>query len=290
MADNIEITAGSGTGVATDDVAGVHFQRVKLVDGTLDETTAIAAGGGVEAGALRVTIANDSTGVLSVDDNGGALTVDGTVTANLSATDNAVLDSIQAAVEVIDNAIAGTEMQVDVVAALPAGDNNIGNVDVVTLPALVAGSANIGDVDVLTLPSIPAGTNNIGDVDVLSVAAGTNNIGTVAPYAQPANFIKGATAAITDTTRTAVIAAQGADTKIYVTHILVTNGHATVGTVVAIEDGTTAIYRGYAAPAGGGFSITLPVPLVGTANTALNASCATTGSSVYVSASGYKGA
>lgn len=36
-------------------------------------------GGGTEAAALRVTVANDSTGVLSVDDNGGSLTVDGTV-------------------------------------------------------------------------------------------------------------------------------------------------------------------------------------------------------------------
>jgi len=82
MADNVAITAGSGTNIATDDVAGTHYQRVKLVDGTLDSTTAIASGGGVEAGALRVTIASDSTGVLSVDDNGGTLTVDGTVTAN----------------------------------------------------------------------------------------------------------------------------------------------------------------------------------------------------------------
>ena len=80
-------------------------------------------GGGAESGALRVTIANDSTGVLSVDDGGGALTVDGTVTANLSATDNAVLDSIDSdtsaiktAVEIIDNAISGSEMQVDIVA------------------------------------------------------------------------------------------------------------------------------------------------------------------------------
>ena len=78
-------------------------------------------GGGAESGALRVTIANDSTGVVSVDDNGGtlsiddgggAITVDGTVTANLSATDNAVLDSIDSdtsaiktAVEIIDNAV-----------------------------------------------------------------------------------------------------------------------------------------------------------------------------------------
>lgn len=82
MADNVAITAGSGTNIATDDVAGTHYQRMKLVDGTLDSTTAIASGGGVEAAALRVTVASDSTGVLSVDDNGGSLTVDGTVTAN----------------------------------------------------------------------------------------------------------------------------------------------------------------------------------------------------------------
>ena len=38
-------------------------------------------GGGTEAAAQRVTIANDSTGVVSVDDNGASLTVDGSVTA-----------------------------------------------------------------------------------------------------------------------------------------------------------------------------------------------------------------
>jgi hypothetical protein len=69
------------------------------------------------------------------------------------------------------------------VSSIAAGDNNIGNVDVVTLPALAAGTNNIGDVDVLTLPagtvagssSLPAGTNNIGDVDVLTLpgVAGT---------------------------------------------------------------------------------------------------------------------
>lgn len=42
MADNVAITAGSGTTIATDDVSSVHYQRVKLVDGTLDSTAAIA--------------------------------------------------------------------------------------------------------------------------------------------------------------------------------------------------------------------------------------------------------
>lgn len=80
--------------------------------------------GAATAGTLRVTIASDSTGVLSIDDNSGSITVDGTVTASLGATDNAVLDSIdaaaaaiQAAVEVIDDAISGSEMQVDLVSA-----------------------------------------------------------------------------------------------------------------------------------------------------------------------------
>lgn len=83
---------------------------------------------------------------------------------------------------------AAGELQVDVLtlpnvtigAALPAGTNNIGDVDVLTLPSLPAGNNNIGDVDVATLPALPAGTNNIGDVDVLTlpaIPAGTNRIG-----------------------------------------------------------------------------------------------------------------
>lgn len=60
---------------------------------------------------------------------------------------------------------------VTISSALPAGTNNIGDVDVLSLPALPAGTNNIGDVDVLSLPSIPAGTNNIGDVDVVSLPA-----------------------------------------------------------------------------------------------------------------------
>lgn len=76
MADNdLDLTGLSGL-VASDDIAGVYYQVVKLADGTGDSATRIAAGGGLEANALRVTLASDSTGVLSVDDNGGSLTVD----------------------------------------------------------------------------------------------------------------------------------------------------------------------------------------------------------------------
>jgi hypothetical protein len=73
-------------------------------------------------------------------------------------------DTMITSLQALDNAISGSEFQVDVVAALPAGTNNIGDVDVLTLPSLPAGTNNIGDVDVLSLPATPAGTNLIGRV------------------------------------------------------------------------------------------------------------------------------
>jgi len=110
------------------------------------------------------------------------------------------------------------------------------------------------------------------------------------PYTTSDNFIKGVTSAITDTSSTQVIAAQAAGIRIYVTALLVTNSHATVGTFVEILDGPTIIWKGYAAEVGGGFSQSFTVPLKGTAATALNAHCVTTGANVIVSAAGYIGA
>lgn len=41
MVDNVAISAGTGTTIATDDIGAVHFQRMKLVDGTLDSSAVI---------------------------------------------------------------------------------------------------------------------------------------------------------------------------------------------------------------------------------------------------------
>lgn len=62
---------------------------------------------------------------------------------NLGATDNAVLDAIAASVTLLDNAISGSEMQVDVVAALPAGTNAIGKL----LPSDVDVTTNTNHAD-----------------------------------------------------------------------------------------------------------------------------------------------
>lgn len=88
----------------------------------------VTNGSGVLASALRVTIATD-------DPVNDALSVVG---AGVVATAQRVTlgsdDPAVTALQILDNAIAGTEMQVDVVASLPAGANNIGDVDIVTFP------------------------------------------------------------------------------------------------------------------------------------------------------------
>jgi len=87
----------------------------------------------------------------------------------LLATIDADTGAIKTAVEILDNAISGSEMQVDVVSlpALAAGSATIGK--------LAANSGvDIGDVDVLSLPSLPTGSNTIG---VVSLAAGSAAIG-----------------------------------------------------------------------------------------------------------------
>jgi len=64
----LDVTVGAPLPAGTNNIGDVD---VLSVPAPLSTT-----GGGSEATALRVTIANDSTGVVSVDDNGGSLTVD----------------------------------------------------------------------------------------------------------------------------------------------------------------------------------------------------------------------
>ena len=114
-------------------------------------------------------LACDTDGALHIADGGNTITVDGTVTANLGTTDNAVLDAMAASLALLDNSIAsGNELQVDVVDALPAGTNAIGKL-------APNSGVDIGDVDVT---SISAGTNIIGKVghDITGGADGVKTV------------------------------------------------------------------------------------------------------------------
>jgi hypothetical protein len=104
VADNVDITAGSGTPIATDDVSGAHFQKVKIADGAADS---------------NAMIGGDATNGLDVD--------------------------------------------VTRLPALPAGTNNIGDVDVLTLPGVA------GDVAHDT-----ADSGNPVKIGARAIAHGTN--------------------------------------------------------------------------------------------------------------------
>jgi hypothetical protein len=114
------------------------------------------------------------------------------------------------------------------------------------------------------------------------------------PYANPENFLNGEiTAAMTGTTSTALtgMGAQGGSFRVYVTACTFSNSHATVGTVILLQDGSggSTLWQAPAASVFGGAHTTFPTPLKTTANNGLFAQNVTTGSNTFVSCTGYKG-
>jgi hypothetical protein len=181
---------------------------------------------------------------------------------------------------------------VTISAALPAGDNNIGNVDVVTLPALAAGTNNIGDVDVLSLPALAAGTNNIGDVDVLTLPAiptgsnvigavtqsGTWNVGSIttlpALVAGAANIgtVNGSTVAVVNASGGSLsVTGPLTDAQLRATAVPVSGSFSATGssvTIYAPNNNTTAI------PVSGSFSANgSTVAVVGLNGASINVNC-----------------
>jgi hypothetical protein len=61
MADNVEVTAGTGTTIAADDVGGVLYQRVKLAQGADGSATDVST-----AAPLQVSLANTGANATSV--------------------------------------------------------------------------------------------------------------------------------------------------------------------------------------------------------------------------------
>lgn len=216
MADNVAITAGSGTTIAADEVTdgtlgSAKVQYVKLMDGTLDGTTKAAVG----ANGLAVDVkAMPST----------------TVTAthldirHLNATDDIVqLGASTAAI-----------------GKLAANDGvDIGNVDVASLPSLPTGSNAIGKL------AANSGVD-IGDVDVLSLPALTVDKGI-----QWSHYSNEYT---TTQTSTDLVALSGS-TKFYIGRLTIGTGGTTAGLVTvyfgtgAYSAGTSkTVFRGNFAP------------------------------------------
>lgn len=221
MSENVNITPGSGDVVGADEIGGIKYQRIKLIlgdeganDGDVSATNKLPVTGTVVVTSTTLpsgaaTLAEQQAQSTKLDsiitelgektEPANTQTIAGAVSVSSSAlpTGAATLVEQQAQSTKLDSILAelgqktepANNQNVVFAGSLPAGTNNIGDVDVVSLPALPAGTNNIGDVDVLSLPSLPAGDDNIGNVDVVSLPAlpaGTNNIGDVDVASLPA--------------------------------------------------------------------------------------------------------
>lgn len=117
--------------------------------------------------------------------------------------------------------------------------------------------------------------------------------GAVKPFAPAASDWAYAAAAggITDTVAVTIKAAAGAGIRNYLTAMQLFNAHASIGSELAIRDGSagTVLWRGQFAP-GTRLAVTFPSPLKGSTNTLLEVVAITTGAQIYVNAQGYTGA
>lgn len=264
-----------------------------------------------------------TTGALRVDNSGVTQPVSGTVSITTNSAVNVA--QINAVAPLMGNGVTGTGSQRVTIASDGTAISTVGYISVkvdqttpgttnaVSLAQIggttvvnggLAGSQSVGG----TVANNVAPTGNPLPLAGIAVSAEpTANTATrisqlltdlvgkliVLPYANPENFVSGAiTTAMTATTTTSLVAAPGAGLRNYITTIIVSNAHATVGTDVAIQDGSagTTLLTIPAAAVYGGAVINLPVPLrQPTANTALFCANVTTGASTKASAVGYKG-
>lgn len=191
MADNYTTNAGTGGDTfGADDIAGVKIPRVKLIigaDGVNDGD--VASGNPLP---VTGTVAATQSGTWNVTNVSGTVSLPtGAATA---AKQPALGTAGTASSDVIT--VQGIAAMVPLLATL-SGTNNIATVTTVSAVtaisnALPAGTNNIGDVDIL---SIAAGDNNIGNVDLASaIPAGTNLIGRISASPETSTVYNGTTA------------------------------------------------------------------------------------------------
>lgn len=141
-ASSLPLPTGASTSANQTTIIG-HLDGVEslLTDIELDTDTLAVVGGGTETGALRVTIANNSTGVLSVDDNGDSLTVDNAGLTELAA----AINSSKVDVNIVSSDVAtGGTSAVDDAAFTAATGSGTPAMGFVT-----ADEVNAGDVGVI---------------------------------------------------------------------------------------------------------------------------------------------
>jgi hypothetical protein len=259
MADNTEVSSGTGVPVATDKVtySGDADQNVQLMRPVLVT--------GSEGSKTVVDLPGDNTNGLDVD----VTRVSGTVTVDGSGVTQPVS---HAGLTALNGAIAGSEVQVDVLTlpnvTLAAGTNTnevVGDVahsaGVAGNPVLVAGVAQAGD-DTAPPNRVDA------ESDATRLATDFDGAVYVRPHGpQVWSYHLNTSSAQTDAT---VHAAPGSGLSLYVGTIAFSSGAATAINLF-FEEGSTIVLGPFylEATAGRGMAITFNPPKKITANTAL---------------------
>lgn len=191
MSDNYTTNAGSGGDTFdADDLSGVKTPGVKIRLGANNTDDGYVASGNPLP--VTGTVAATQSGTWNVTNVSGTVSLPtGAATA---AKQPALGTAGTASTDVIT--VQGIAAMTPILATL-SGTNNIATVTTVSAVtaisnALPAGTNNIGDVDIL---SIAAGDNNIGNVDLASaIPAGTNLIGRVSSSDETSTIYNGTTA------------------------------------------------------------------------------------------------
>jgi hypothetical protein len=277
------VTNAGTFAVQVDGAALTALQLIDNLPNTLGSTTS-GQSGALALGAVTTaapTYTTDQSNALSLQTDGALrAAVTNTVTVASHAVTNAGTFAVQAAQSGTWD--VGTVTAVTAISnALPAGTNNIGDVDVLSI---AAGDNNIGNVDIVTMPNVTlaAGTNTnevVGDVAHDAAAAGnpvliaaranTNEptavanadstylwadlFGRLVTLPGHPNPEAPVTVNATSSGNTTVIASPGASLSLYICKVSVHNRDA-ANVLVTLQDGAggTARWRAELAAEGGG--------------------------------------
>jgi len=273
-ASDTQITSfGGGTQYAVDAALGstpTGTLAVGIRDDALSSLTPVEG----DAVGLRVdangALWTKPSGVVSVDDNSGSLTID------------------NADITTIAGAVSGSEMQVDVVGSLPSGSATIGSINTVftcntlTGSGVAHGSADSGNPHKMGAKAVTSITDQtlVDDDDRTDLYAGEDGVLITRPHCHLADVVSEVDTN-TDGASTAFasgLAAPGAGIRIYLTKATISNSSSSFRTVDIRDGAAGAVLWTLPVPAEGGVTHTFEPPIPLTANTAVayDASAATT--------------
>jgi hypothetical protein len=273
MADNLNITSGSGVVIKTDDIGGVHYQQIKLVDGNLDSTSP--------------TGVKDNPLIVSMQNTGATVTVSGGVTL-LSSSQVTVNGSITALVTGGVTLLSSVPISVNVLnsSALVtvSGGVTLLSSSQVTVSGAVTALVTGGVTLLSSVPLTITGTTLIsGGVTLLSSSVITAKRDVIA---YTGTWIYAALSSANQT----VVWAPAANMRFNITDIVINSLTATRVTLTQDSAATVTIMKLELA-ANGGMTTNLQTPYKSTqTNHALVVTSNAAGTNSYISVSGYESA